>query len=285
MSNFDLKVDSGEIFGLLGPNGAGKTTLIKVLLGIVRPTSGSAELCGQNVLDHKARNNVGYLAENHRFPSYLTGRGVLEIYGGIGQAPVSEIAIQRIAEKVQMREWLDTPIKKYSKGMMQRIGLAQALLHDPDIVFLDEPTDGVDPVGRRDIRDFLLWLKDQGKTVFLNSHLLSEVERLCTRVAILKKGELAFNGTLEALTGSGKIFHIRSSAIPKELFDIGIQIIDKGKSESGHTNYECQLNSPSDLNPFIDRLRAESVEIVRLVPEEKSLEDFFIELVTEEDDS
>ena len=281
LSNLDLTVEPGEIFGLLGPNGAGKTTLIKLLLGIVKPSSGSAQLLGQSILSPYSRQRVGYLAENHRFPGYLTGRKILEVYGDIGDnGDVTEEKIISISDRVRMTEWLDTPIRKYSKGMMQRIGLAQALLHDPDVVFLDEPTDGVDPVGRREIRDFLLWLRDQGKTVFLNSHLLSEVERMCTRVAILKKGKMVFDGTLEALTGSGKLFHLRSSRIPDGFSSGQYDLVYKGPSGDQFHNYECRLSETQDLNVLIDELRRDAVLLNRIVPEEKSLEDFFIEVVT-----
>ena len=281
LSNLDLSVEPGEIFGLLGPNGAGKTTLIKLLLGIVKPSSGTAQLMGQSILSSHSRQRVGYLAENHRFPGYLTGRKILEVYGDIGDnGDVTEEKIIAISDRVRMTEWLDTPIRKYSKGMMQRIGLAQALLHDPDIVFLDEPTDGVDPVGRREIRDFLLWLRDQGKTVFLNSHLLSEVERMCTRVAILKKGAMVFDGTLEALTGNGKLFHLRSSQIPDGFSSGQYDLVYKGPSGDSFHNYECRLSETQDLNALIDELRRVDVRLNRIVPEEKSLEDFFIEVVT-----
>src|SRR6056297_1032838 len=186
----DLTVEQGEIFGLLGPNGAGKTTLVKLLLGIAIPSGGEGRLLGRSVREPEAREAVGFLPESHRFPDYLTAAQVLDHYGRIAGVDADERArrIPDLLNRVRMGKWADTRVRKFSKGMMQRLGLAQALLGAPDLLFLDEPTDGVDPVGRREIRDLLLDISREGTTIFLNSHLLSEGEQICTRVAILKAG-------------------------------------------------------------------------------------------------
>ncbi|MFP6769847.1 MAG: ABC transporter ATP-binding protein, partial [Planctomycetaceae bacterium] len=192
LRDVSLEVGRGEIFGLLGPNGAGKTTLIKVLLGIVRKTAGEATLLGHPAGQRAGRKQVGYLPEGHRIPRHLTGNSALEFYGSLSGLAVSETRQRRqqLLETVGLSDWGRTSVTKYSKGMLQRLGLAQAMLHEPNLLILDEPTDGVDPVGRSEIRDVLNLLKSQGKTIFLNSHLLQEVELVCDRVAVLHKGEV-----------------------------------------------------------------------------------------------
>ena len=185
-----FQVGGGEIFGLLGPNGAGKTTLIKVLLGIVRKSGGNASLLGRTPGDRKGRRHVGYLPENHRIPAHHSGNTALEYYGSLSGLSLGEIKRRRPAllDLVGLGDWGHTSVKKYSKGMLQRLGLAQALLHEPKLLILDEPTDGVDPVGRAEMRDLWRRLKDEGKTIFINSHLLQEIELVCDRVAILVHG-------------------------------------------------------------------------------------------------
>src|SRR5580704_7750473 len=181
-----LRVRRGTIFGLLGPNGAGKTTFVKTLLSAVRQTNGKALIFGRNSSDPEARRPIGYLPENHRFPTYFTGAGMLDFYAslsGVGAAQRKKLIPEHL-ELVGLGQWGSTRIGKYSKGMLQRLGLAQALIHSPTILILDEPTDGVDPVGRRQIRDILDGFAERGVTIFVNSHLLAEVETLCHEVAI-----------------------------------------------------------------------------------------------------
>src|SRR5687767_10284148 len=202
LQGIEMRVRRGEVFGLLGPNGAGKSTLVKIMMTVIRPTRAGGTILGAPVGHKPTLRRVGYLPENHRFPRYLTGRQTLEFFAALQK--VERAARKRRAaellETVGMKDWADKKVSTYSKGMMQRVGLAQALASDPDLVVLDEPTDGVDPVGRRDIRDVLARLRDQGKTVFVNSHLLSELEVICDRVAILVKGMVAKQGTLDELT-------------------------------------------------------------------------------------
>ena len=181
LKKVSLEVGRGEIFGLLGPNGAGKTTLIKILLGIVHKTAGEARLLGQPAGRRIGRKRVGYLPEGHRIPRHLTGNTALEYYGSLSGMSVADTRRRRaeLLDMVGLSVWGRTVVTKYSKGMLQRLGLAQAMLHEPDVLVLDEPTDGVDPVGRSEIREVLNVLKDRGKTIFLNSHLLQEIELVC----------------------------------------------------------------------------------------------------------
>ncbi len=200
--DFNLNVEKGVIFGLLGPNGAGKTTLVKLLLGITFPTAGSASMIERDISDYKTKKEIGYLPENHKYPSYLKGGEVLKYFGrlsGMNGAGLDK-RIDELLELVKLSQWKKTKVKAYSKGMMQRLGLAQALINDPELIFLDEPTDGVDPIGRKEIRDILAELKSRQKTIFLNSHLLSEVELITDRVGILNKGRLLREGTVKELT-------------------------------------------------------------------------------------
>ena len=206
----DLRVGKGEVFGLLGPNGAGKSTLVKVLTTVIRPTSAAGTFLGMPIGHKPTLAKVGYLPEHHRFPEYLTGRQVVEFFGALGGGSRARRKARgdELLEFVGMRSWADQPIQSYSKGMRQRVGIAQALVNDPEFVILDEPTDGVDPVGRKDIREVLLTLKARGTTVFINSHLLSELELVCDRVAILVKGALAAAGTLDELTRDSRRYEI-----------------------------------------------------------------------------
>jgi len=215
-----LDVEPGTLFGLLGQNGAGKTTLIKILLGLVAPSAGEASLLGQPVGTFTARRDVGYLPEDHRLPEYHTSTSLLDFYGALQGIPRQDRS-RRAAELLDLlglagREKLR--IRGYSKGMKQRLGLAQALLHRPRVLFLDEPTDGVDPVGRKEIRDLLLEERRRGVTIFVNSHLLGEVEQLCDRVAILRRGQLIVTGTVPELTGQKASWIVRFDRDPPATF-------------------------------------------------------------------
>jgi ABC-2 type transport system ATP-binding protein len=203
-----LQVKRGEIFGVLGQNGAGKTTLIKVLLGITSATEGEAKLLGEPAGRTAVRQRVGYLPEDHRFPDYHTGYSLLDFYGALLNVPgsVRRKRIPEVLEVVGLAGRMHYKIRTYSKGMKQRVGLAQALMHNPEVIFLDEPTDGVDPVGRREIRGVMQNLKKDGTTIFLNSHLLGEVELICDRVAILQRGEVIREGDIATLTRQRGLF-------------------------------------------------------------------------------
>jgi len=202
LRELSLEVKAGEIFGFLGPNGAGKTTTIHLLLDLIRPSSGSAQLFDQPAGNVEVRRRLGFLPETINLHEYYTGRGLLEYYAALTGVPAAVRAerITQLLKLLKLEEAASRPVTKYSKGMQQRLGFAQALLHDPDLVILDEPTASLDPVGRKEFRDILIELKARGKTVFISSHILSEVESVCDRVAIMAKGELVRIGTLQELS-------------------------------------------------------------------------------------
>lgn len=280
LNDFTFKVEQGEIFGLLGPNGAGKTTLIKILLAITFPTNGSAKLFGTDVKNHKAKTRVGYLPENHKFPSYLTGEQVLSYYGQLSGMKTGTDMTKRIDEMLglmNLTQWRKTKIKKYSKGMMQKLGLAQSMLSDPDLIFLDEPTDGVDPIGRKEIRDILARIKSRGKTIFLNSHLLSEVEMICDRVAILNKGDLIKEGNVEDLTKTENIFEVHT------VEPIAMDIKQKLLAVDQYAGIgEKEINTEtgiSNLNKIIDVLRSSNINIQSVNQKTNTLEELFINVI------
>lgn len=275
VSNLTLRVPVGVKYGLLGPNGAGKTTFVKMLLSAVNPTMGRAVLFGKDARDPEARRPVGYLPENHRFPTYLTGRGMLDFYGALSGMESAERKkrIPEFLDLVGLNTWGDVRLKKYSKGMLQRLGLAQALIHKPRLLVLDEPTDGVDPVGRREIRDILNGLTGTGVTVFINSHLLSEVEAFCEYVAILRKGELALEGKVSSLV-AGRGFRICASGVPEqalaEIKALGAAVLPSPEG------VEIQAISREQANLAIDRIRAGGGMIDSVAASNSSLEDVFI---------
>lgn len=283
LENCSLQVSSGKIFSLLGPNGAGKTTLIKLLLGIVFPTTGSAKILGRDISDYRVHAKIGYLAENHRFPEFLTANQVLYYYGKISGVEPSLIKerIPAMLKLVNLEGWGDTKIRKFSKGMLQRTGLAQAMLSDPELLFLDEPTDGIDPVGRREIRDILQNLRDRGKTIFLNSHLLSEVERISDEIAILKHGKLIRKGSVEDFISVKEQYHIEVADHQDVLTAVCQEQKITAFSENSH--YVVSVQDDDQLNQLIDALRAREVTIRSIVPRKISLEDFFIDVIEEKD--
>jgi ABC-2 type transport system ATP-binding protein len=282
LKGVDMQVPAGEVLGILGPNGAGKTTLLKVLLGIVLPTSGEARLFGQPAGDPTARRRLGYLPENHRFPTYLTARQTLDIYGRLADLPdaARKERIPRLLEEVGLASWEDTRVGKFSKGMMQRLGLAQALLNQPEIVVLDEPTDGVDPVGRRDIRDRLRALKQTGTTIVINSHLLSEIELVCDRVLIMHKGRIIRSGTVDELAQQGTGWRIEVDRLPVS-FDSTMWPVSLEESRRAIL---VEDGLPATLNRLIDQLRADGVQILGIERHRASLEAGFIDLITAQED-
>jgi ABC-2 type transport system ATP-binding protein len=283
LNNFSITVESGQIFSLLGPNGAGKTTFIKILLSLAHSTSGSATILGEQLPNVKVKSRVGYLPENHRYPGYLTGEQVLSFFGRLSgvDSQILNPRIRSLMELVGMSQWTGMNVKKYSKGMMQRLGLAQALINDPEVIFLDEPTDGVDPVGRKEIRDILRNLKQQGKTIFLNSHLLSEVELISDRVAILDKGKLLKVGTVDELTASGLQYHITVGTTPHENARQEIMKKNVRWVEEQHA-FVAEFESTAELNAMIDLLRKYNVEITSIYKQKNSLEESFINLLKRE---
>jgi len=283
LSRVSLEVSKGAIFGLLGPNGAGKTTLVKILLGLVHPSAGQAELFGRPAHRPETRRRVGYLPETHRFPGFLTAEQTLEIYGRLADvpAPPRPERISELLGHVGLAERRDTKVSTFSKGMLQRLGLAQALLNDPDLLFLDEPTAGVDPVGRRAIRDLVLELRDSGATIFLNSHLLSEVEKVCSKIAILRDGEVVRTGTIEELTAVERVYDLVCTPISEALREeLSVRSVpDEAPADPALRQYRVRAEDRAALNALLDRLRSADVDIESIVPLRRSLEDYFIDVV------
>ncbi|MGA9291703.1 MAG: ABC transporter ATP-binding protein [Ignavibacteriaceae bacterium] len=280
LTDLSLTVSGGSIFGLLGPNGAGKTTLVKILLGITFPTSGNANILNQDISDYKIKNKIGYLPENHKYPSYLTGGDVLKFFGklnGLGGRDF-EKKTDELLELVKLSKWKNTKVKAYSKGMMQRLGLAQALINDPELIFLDEPTDGVDPIGRKEIRDILLNLKSRSKTIFLNSHLLSEVELITDRVGILNKGKLLQEGTVKEFTEKKEEYtiNLENDISPEVLNELQREVIFS-KIKDG--SYSVKVADLKELNKFIDLIRNRGILIKEINPLKSTLEEMFISLI------
>jgi ABC-2 type transport system ATP-binding protein len=279
LKGVSLGVAPGEIFGLLGQNGAGKTTLVKILLGITGGTSGSATLLDQPAGTAAVRKRVGYLPEDHRFPDYHSGYSLLDFYGTLLGVPRRDLR-RRIPEMlvlVGLQGRQHYKIRTYSKGMKQRVGIAQALLHDPEVIFLDEPTDGVDPVGRKEIRRILQELKDQGKTIFINSHMLGEVELVCDRVGILQAGRMIREGDIAALTAQKGLFVIglaEGQQFPED------EAAARGFAvQANGAFWEVELADGKSIDPLVDLLRGRGLSIRHLMEKRQTLEDLFMETV------
>jgi ABC-2 type transport system ATP-binding protein len=274
-----LRVEAGTIFGLLGANGAGKTTLVKILLSLVPPTGGTARVLGSAPGDARMRRRIGYLPEQMRMPEYMRATSFLTYMGklnGVDGASLKK-RIPALLDLVGLPGEKKT-LKEYSKGMQQRLGLAQALVNEPDLLFLDEPTEGLDPLGRKQVRDLLVSLRAAGKTIFLNSHLLSEIELVCDRVLILNKGKVAREGSPAELTRREGEYRIRVA-------DAGDAARGAIAALDGSARWDANdvFLAPKDrahLNAFIDRLRAAHVEIEAIEPMHSTLEECFIEVVT-----
>lgn len=312
LRGIEMRVKKGEIFGLLGPNGAGKSTLVKILMTVIAPTTAQGSVLGAPVGDKPTLGRIGYLPEHHRFPDYLTGAQVLEFYGALGGVERRERKKRagELLELVDMSRWATTRVKGYSKGMRQRIGIAQALMNNPELVVLDEPTDGVDPVGRRDIRAMLTRLKERGMTVFLNSHLLSELEMVCDRVAILVKGKVYSQGTIAELTEHRKYYEIEiessGAEASRDTYMRALSTVVKPGSGAPETATMVLAQMPGKriatlgtgelvvvdqgvlrvatvraetVQPIIDALRAHGAVIKTVRSVKPSLEDLFMEAV------
>jgi ABC-2 type transport system ATP-binding protein len=279
LDGIDFTVRPGELFGLLGPNGAGKTTTVKILLGLTRATEGHVTVDGLSVADPESRRHVGYLPEGHKIPGYLTAKQTLKIFGRMSGMDSASIArrIPELLERVRLAQWGDVRVKKFSKGMTQRLGLACALIHSPKLLLLDEPTDGVDPVGRREIRDLLRDEAKGGTAVLLNSHLLSEIELTCDRVAMLRRGKVAAAGTVEELTRRSAKYKLIASPVEDSLLDsfrATGAIVDR---VNGHV--ELGVDDLPHLNRLVDQLRASGGVLSELSPLRNTLEDVFVDLV------
>jgi len=279
LESLDLEIKQGEIFGLLGPNGAGKTTTVKILLGLTRPTNGTASILGLPVNRPASRRQVGYLPEGHRFPGYLTARETLSIFGRLSGMDSHTIKARMtpLLESLRIADWVDVKVKKYSKGMTQRLGLASALIHNPAVVLLDEPTDGVDPVGRREIRDLLRERAQNGTTIFVNSHLLSEIELTCDRVAVLRKGLVAASGTIDELTRKESRYKMVASPLDENL--VAALNSDGAAVERRNGHLLLTVRDTPHLNALIDQVRARGGLLSELSPVRTTLEDVFVDLI------
>jgi ABC-2 type transport system ATP-binding protein len=274
-----LTVHKGEIFGLLGQNGAGKTTFVKIMLGITKPSYGSADLLEEPVGHPNVLTRVGYLPEDHRFPEYHTGNSLLDYYGSLLEVPRStrQTRIPEMLEMVGLKGRMNYKIRTYSKGMKQRLGIAQALMHDPEVIFLDEPTDGVDPVGRKEIRALLNQLKGEGKTIFINSHLLGEVELICDHVVIMQRGEIIRQGDMASLLQSRGYYQIGLAPRQEFPYDdvvrLGCQVSRDGDL------WEVGLTDGQSIDAVIDLIRARGLNLRHLTEKRQTLEDLFIQTV------
>jgi ABC-2 type transport system ATP-binding protein len=285
-----FRVERGEIFGLLGPNGAGKTTLIKILLGIVKKTDGEASLLGRPPGDRRGRRLVGYLPENQRLPRHHTAHSALEYFGGLSGLSSGEVRRRRdeVLALVGLTGWGNVNVRKYSKGMQQRLGLAQALLHDPELLVLDEPTDGVDPIGRSEMRSLLLRLKQAGKTIFLNSHHLQEIELVCDRVAILQEGQVRRAGSVADLTLAPEtdVYLTLTGAEQAIRQAIASRAIRRWtRSDAGEHVLTVQVADQADANALVDALRARQIAIVALARHRQTLEEAFLSILGEGEQS
>lgn len=304
-----LRVQRGEVFGLLGSNGAGKTTFVKLLLGMVRPTSGHARLLGWPVPARQARQRLGYLPENLRIPGHLTGLTALTFYGQLSHLSAREARRRAwpLLEQLGLAARAHDSVRTYSKGMLQRLGLAQAVLHEPELVFLDEPTDGMDPVARAQVRAFLKELQRRGTTIFLNSHLLQEVEMLCDRVAILDRGRLRHVASLWEITtdfpgssvsdgaaegGTSAAAPALASAAEREwelLLHGAAAAIERALAGQPHertcrdgiTRVLVRIRDQAAVDALVDRLRRGGVSIVALMPRRRTLEQAYLQIVGE----
>lgn len=285
-----IQVERGEVFGFLGPNGAGKSTVVKMLTGLVRPTSGDARLLGQPLGDREAKRRLGYLPELFRFHDWLTGNEFLDVHGKLYGMSAADRRrrIPEVLALVGLQDSGERRIRMYSKGMQQRIGLAQALLHEPELVFLDEPTSALDPLGRRDVRAVIRELKRRGMTVFLNSHLLSEVEMVCDRVAIMDRGSLVAQGPLDDLLNRELVVELRlgnwTDDLRRVLEDASrIEHLEIGNNGAG-ARATITVQDDEAVAGLVDRLVRSGAAVYSVTPHQQELEEFFVGLVERPDD-
>jgi ABC-2 type transport system ATP-binding protein len=270
-----LTIEDGEVFGFLGPNGAGKTTTLRLLMGLVFPTSGSARILGREWTDPEVKAQIGFLPEQPYFYDYLTAHELLEYYGQLSGVPAKQRTkrVEQVLEQVGLRDVQGVQLRKFSKGMLQRVGIGQAILHDPKLVFFDEPMSGLDPMGRREVRDLMSQLKHEGKTVFFSTHILSDAETLCDRVAVIHKGELRGVGAVEELTSSvqGKVEVIwHGTQVPASIKALGAECHVTGDRVRA-------IVDESQQDAMIDALRRERQRLIAITPVRTSLEAYFVE--------
>jgi ABC-2 type transport system ATP-binding protein len=265
LKKLNLSIEQGEVLGFLGPNGAGKSTTIKCIMGLIRPTAGSATIMGRDVASSCARKVVGYLPENPTFYDYLSAEEYLKFVGRVFRMPAVQL-VRRIEDVLKLLDLWDARkrlMRSYSKGMVQRVGLAQVLIHDPDVYILDEPMSGLDPIGRALVKDIIMDLKRQGKSVFFSTHITDDVEKVCDRVAVIDKGQLLVVDSVSNILQQGV-----------EGYAVYLSLPDGTTDE--------RLVAKDDLNSFIERSIAESWSIERIEPKRKDMEAFFLDMVMAE---
>lgn len=277
LKGINLKVEQGEIFGYLGPNGAGKTTTIKCLLGLIFPERGEIRILGQPYLSLSAKERIGFLPENPYFYDYLTASEFLEFYSQLYQINKDrkEDRIRSLIRLVGLEKSAHLQLRKFSRGMLQRIGLAQALLNEPSIVFLDEPLGGLDPLGRKEIRDIITRLRDEGKTVFLSSHILQDIEMICDRVAIIVSGEIINAGKLQDLISEKIRF---TEVILSGLKEEGLGEFSDSTTTSGD-RILLKITDEDKLGELLELVHSQKGRIHSLIPRTETLEDLFVEVV------
>ncbi len=281
LKSLDLKVNVGETFGFLGPNGAGKTTTLKLLMGIIFPTAGSATILGKDLFDPEIKRKIGFLPEQPYFYDYLSAPELLDYYARLSGVPVSGRR-QRITDllgRVGLGDVGTKQLRKFSKGMLQRVGIAQAIIHDPEVVFLDEPMSGLDPLGRHEVRELIQQLKDEGKTIFFSTHILSDAETLCDRVAVIHKGELRGVGVVNDFRSSiaekTEIVWVGAAALP------AVSQLVLEHHETGDT-VRATVQS-SDLDRVLEKLREQRARLISVTPVQRTLEEYFLAKTREEE--
>lgn len=283
VADLNLEVRRGEAFGLLGPNGAGKSTTLKMLLGLVRPTAGGGRMLERPLGDVATRRRVGFLPEHFQFQDWLSGAELLRLHGrlyGMEGARLSR-RIGELLERVELQGQADKPIRAYSKGMRQRIGLAQALLHEPDLLFLDEPTSGLDPLGRFLVRDLIREQRERGTTVFLNSHLLGEVEVSCDRVAFVKGGRVLDTRSLQSEEGALRV-RVRARNLPERFWSESGLRARQENNGAGPAHWIFETDREDRLPLILAAMVAAGAEVYAFAPQHESLEELFLRIVGSE---
>ena len=283
LDGLTLNVESGQIFGFLGGNGAGKTTTIKILMSLIFPSAGSAKILGHDISDVKMRSRIGYCPENPYFYDYLTARELMMYFGELFgfDKTKSKQKTEELLTKVGLEEasW-NKQLRKFSKGMLQRTGLAQSLINEPEIVFLDEPMSGLDPIGRREIRELIAELREKGTTVFMSTHILSDIEALCDNVAILRKGKLAATGKLDDLLsshGEEQSFEINIKGISAEVLQKALAGLESSNVLAKPNGANVQVADESDVEIVLQELKKVGGKLVSVQPVKQSLEELFVE--------